>query len=294
MAKPPIEAPKKQYIIKKSNGHGDEHHGGAWKIALADFYTTLSMVFFVLWVAGTVPKDKLAGVSAYFKQDVKQEHFNAIKLDADGKILSNKNTQNDKFKAKDKSNIKDNKDINENKPNKETIIAVYNLLSKELDKNVAKVILATNKQSIEIKFVADMLFESASDDLSPKSIISLNKVGMILNGKGLYAHVYGFADNRKMRPNQKFKDNLNLSSARAMAVVNNIDTIKHGNIFITMHADGALNPIANNDTSIGRKENRRVEVYITLNSYPPREYWNRLKKQKDIKSKEDIVIKATK
>ena len=90
--------------------------------------------------------------------------------------------------------------------------------------------------------------------------------------------MYGFADNRKMRPNQKFRDNLNLSSARAMAVVNHINTIKHDNIFITMHADGALNPIADNNTRTGRKENRRVEVYITLNSSPPREFWKRIKK----------------
>ncbi|OBU32725.1 OmpA/MotB family protein [Photobacterium kishitanii] len=275
MAKPPTEVLKKYYIIKKVRGHGDDHHGGAWKIALADFYTTLAMVFFVLWVAGTVPEDKLAGVSEFFKQDVKQT-YNAIKLDANGKVLSEKNTQDDVSGSKE--DAKDNEDIKEDKPNKETIIAVYNQLSKELDKNVAEVILAKNKESIEIKFVADLLFKSASDDLSPKSIKSIDKVGLILNGKGLYAHVYGFADNRKMRPNQKFRDNLNLSSARAMAVVNHINTIKHDNIFITMHADGALNPIADNNTRAGRKENRRVEVYITLNSSPPREFWKRIKK----------------
>ncbi|WP_305810279.1 flagellar motor protein MotB [Photobacterium kishitanii] len=194
MAKPPTEVLKKYYIIKKVRGHGDDHHGGAWKIALADFYTTLAMVFFVLWVAGTVPEDKLAGVSEFFKQDVKQT-YNAIKLDANGKVLSEKNTQDDVSGSKE--DAKDNEDIKEDKPNKETIIAVYNQLSKELDKNVAEVILAKNKESIEIKFVADLLFKSASDDLSPKSIKSIDKVGLILNGKGLYAHVYGFADNRK-------------------------------------------------------------------------------------------------
>ena len=34
-------------IIKKKKGHGHGHHGGSWKVALADFMTALMAFFFV-------------------------------------------------------------------------------------------------------------------------------------------------------------------------------------------------------------------------------------------------------
>jgi chemotaxis protein MotB len=51
-------------VNKKHAGHG--HHGGAWKIAYADFVTAMMAFFLVMWLVGTVPQDKLAGISEYF------------------------------------------------------------------------------------------------------------------------------------------------------------------------------------------------------------------------------------
>ena len=36
-------------IIKKKGGHGG-HHGGAWKVAYADFVTAMMRLFIVLWL----------------------------------------------------------------------------------------------------------------------------------------------------------------------------------------------------------------------------------------------------
>ena len=36
-------------IIKKKAGHGG-HHGGAWKVAYADFVTAMMALFIVLWL----------------------------------------------------------------------------------------------------------------------------------------------------------------------------------------------------------------------------------------------------
>ena len=38
-----------QRIIKKKGGHGG-HHGGAWKVAYADFVTAMMALFIVLWI----------------------------------------------------------------------------------------------------------------------------------------------------------------------------------------------------------------------------------------------------
>jgi chemotaxis protein MotB len=52
-------------IVKKKRGHGG-HHGGAWKVAYADFVTAMMALFIVLWIVGQSDAVKQA-VSAYFK-----------------------------------------------------------------------------------------------------------------------------------------------------------------------------------------------------------------------------------
>ena len=59
MATPPI------IIIKKKSGHGG-HHGGAWKVAYADFVTAMMALFIVLWLMNSSKQLQVA-VGGYFK-----------------------------------------------------------------------------------------------------------------------------------------------------------------------------------------------------------------------------------
>ncbi|HLH10772.1 MAG TPA: MotB family protein [Methylovirgula sp.] len=53
-------------IIKRVRGESSHHHGGAWKIAFADFMTAMMALFLVLWlINATNPKTK-AALARYF------------------------------------------------------------------------------------------------------------------------------------------------------------------------------------------------------------------------------------
>src|SRR6201996_1643630 len=52
-------------VIKKKGGHGG-HHGGAWKVAYADFVTAMMALFIVLWLLSSSEKVKKA-VGGYFR-----------------------------------------------------------------------------------------------------------------------------------------------------------------------------------------------------------------------------------
>src|ERR1700758_2223340 len=52
------------YVIKKKVTHGG-HHGGAWKVAYADFVTAMMSLFIVLWLMNSSDKVKKA-VAGYF------------------------------------------------------------------------------------------------------------------------------------------------------------------------------------------------------------------------------------
>jgi chemotaxis protein MotB len=53
-------------IVKKRSSHQGGHHGGAWKVAYADFVTAMMALFIVLWIVAQSPKVKSA-VAGYFK-----------------------------------------------------------------------------------------------------------------------------------------------------------------------------------------------------------------------------------
>lgn len=53
-------------IVKKIKKGGHGHHGGAWKVAYADFVTAMMAFFLLLWLLNAVTQDQLEGISNYF------------------------------------------------------------------------------------------------------------------------------------------------------------------------------------------------------------------------------------
>lgn len=57
-------------VIKRiTNAHGG-HHGGAWKIAYADFVTAMMAFFLLMWLLNAVPSEKLHGIAEYFEPTI--------------------------------------------------------------------------------------------------------------------------------------------------------------------------------------------------------------------------------
>ena len=58
------EAPIIIKKIKKSGGEG--HHGGAWKVAYADFVTAMMAFFLLMWLINTTSPEQKKGIADYF------------------------------------------------------------------------------------------------------------------------------------------------------------------------------------------------------------------------------------
>ncbi len=58
---------KQIIIVRKRRGGGHGHHGGAWKVAYADFVTAMMAFFLVMWLVGAGTKQQRAAISEYFK-----------------------------------------------------------------------------------------------------------------------------------------------------------------------------------------------------------------------------------
>jgi chemotaxis protein MotB len=69
------DAPPPEIIIVRRRVESEEgHHGGAWKIAYADFVTAMMAFFLVLWILNSTNKDSQTIIARYFNP-VKMEDF---------------------------------------------------------------------------------------------------------------------------------------------------------------------------------------------------------------------------
>ncbi len=58
-------------IVKRIKKVAGGHHGGAWKIAYADFMTAMMAFFLLMWLLGSTTKGDLKGIADYFNTPLK-------------------------------------------------------------------------------------------------------------------------------------------------------------------------------------------------------------------------------
>ncbi|MBK7142549.1 MAG: OmpA family protein [bacterium] len=179
---------------KKHGGHG--HHGGAWKVAFADFMTAMMCFFLVMWLVGQKDDVKEA-VAGYFRDPGK---FNQ-----EGRSGVLKGTANAINAENPTMGLVNNPIKNENLPSEsekeQLTIAAKNILQ-ELEKQEA---FQRLKKNIRIQLTAEGLriilnesedaaafFEPGSDKLLQKSAVVLmviaQELGKLQNRLVLEGH----------------------------------------------------------------------------------------------------------
>ena len=57
-------------IIKRKKVIAGGHHGGAWKVAYADFVTAMMAFFLLMWLLGSTSEDQRKGIADYFNPTI--------------------------------------------------------------------------------------------------------------------------------------------------------------------------------------------------------------------------------
>jgi len=97
-------------IVRKKAGHGG-HHGGAWKVAYADFVTAMMSLFIVLWLMGSSEKVKKA-VAGYFNDPKGTGSLLGTTMSGNGVAVTvTRDDQMQKLKEKLESQIKAKKEL---------------------------------------------------------------------------------------------------------------------------------------------------------------------------------------
>jgi chemotaxis protein MotB len=70
-------ADERPIIIKKIKKVAGGHHGGAWKVAYADFVTAMMAFFLLLWLLNAVTEEQKKGIAAYFRPTLAVQNTSA-------------------------------------------------------------------------------------------------------------------------------------------------------------------------------------------------------------------------
>ena len=80
-------------IIKKVKKSGHGHHGGAWKIAYADFVTAMMAFFLLMWLVSATTEEQRLGIADYFAPTVASESLSGSGAVLGGRSVTEQGAQ---------------------------------------------------------------------------------------------------------------------------------------------------------------------------------------------------------
>jgi outer membrane protein OmpA-like peptidoglycan-associated protein len=113
-------------------------------------------------------------------------------------------------------------------------------------------------QGMVITLQGEVLFKTGKWDLKPAAMAKLDQIADALRGKEAPMVVYGYTDNVGT-----YDNNITLSQKRAQSVRDYLVSKGIPNDLITAQGKGPDNPVADNTSTDGRAQNRRVEIVVS-------------------------------
>lgn len=275
--------------IKKGGGHG--HHGGAWKVAYADFVTAMMAFFIVMWILASSEEVKQK-VSEYFNHPERFELFTGEKktgpLPVDlviGQSINNSGNDGDNM-AKGSSVISFDKELADTLTDRliekakidsieasKRVQEVGSQLQRkfedlmterpELEEILSSIKIEMTKEGLRIELMEtseSLFFEVGSAVVRPEAITVLKQLALEIGKLPNFVEIEGHTDSRPYTTKTGY-NNWDLSSDRALAARRLLDLngLWEGqNIKVTGFADKNLrNPLNPFDAS-----NRRISIII--------------------------------
>jgi chemotaxis protein MotB len=153
-------------------------------------------------------------------------------------------------------------DIEPMKGNLPTFDSLQPILKEEF-KSRSDIKISEETGAVRIQFGEDVLFDSGQAILKDSSMNALRSVSQYIKDLPYTVVVEGHTDSQPIQGSSLYRNNWDLSLARSMAVVRAL--IKIGDLpenKLATAAYGPYKPRASNQTSEGRRINRRVEIAL--------------------------------
>ncbi len=230
---------KRPIVIKRIKKVTGGAHGGAWKIAYADFVTAMMAFFLLMWLLGSTAKGDLQGISEYFKTPLKVammggsgsgDSSSIIKGGGkdltkssgqvkEGELPSEKKIINLKAATADLLRIEKEKELAKLKDLKVSIENAINSNAK-LQQFKSQILLDITSEGLRVQIVDEKnrpMFRSGRAELEPYTKEILQEIGKTLNQMPNKVSLSGHTDAQPYSSDRKGFSNWDLSADRANA-----------------------------------------------------------------------------
>jgi len=266
-------------VVKRIKRGGGSTHGGAWKIAYADFVTAMMAFFLLMWLVGSAAKGDLAGVASYFKTPLKvalaggsgsgdsssilrgggEDLTRAHGQIKRGDIAAKKSTINLQALSKDYEKAEAQK-LSGLKAKIEQMINA----SPDLKQFKSQLLLDITDEGLRIQIVDQKnrpMFDSSSAELKPYTREILRQIGKALNGVANKISLSGHTDATPYVGGDKGYSNWELSASRANAarrelIAGGMDEAK------VMRVVGLASAVPFDKTDPFAPINRRISIIV--------------------------------
>lgn len=265
-------------VIKKVKKHAHGHHGGAWKIAFADFVTAMMAFFLLMWLIAALNTSQKEGLAEYFKQPIKVALFGGDSMGnrkeivkgggLDTKQKDGQSTLNSKPLPKDKP-VPDAKLVKAEEIKKlEQLKADINISMEQdpaLNGLKKQLLMDVVNDGLRIQLIDNQnkpMFTMGSDSIDPEMQKVLDKIAVLLKNTPNKISIQGHTDaNPYDNPDELQTSNWELSTQRANAarralVKAGLDESK------VMHVSGYASTVLLDKQNPNNPQNRRISIIV--------------------------------
>lgn len=217
-------------VIKRIKKGGGGAHGGAWKIAYADFVTAMMAFFLLMWLLGSTAKGDLSGIADHFQNPMKVSMSGGSGagdatsiIQGGGTDLSRSSGQvkrGEPAKQVGKRTVQEiQEEYDKLKKLKETIEKAIEEIPK-LAQFKNQLLLDITREGLRIQIVDEKnrpMFDISSAELKPYTKDILREIGKILNTVENRLSLAGHTDATPFSSGSSGFSNWELSSNRANA-----------------------------------------------------------------------------
>ena len=228
--------------------------GEKWAVPLADMFSLLLALFIALYALASVNTEKMKALKEEF---VKIYDYSA-KPEESNPVVRMAAKSGDASKDKEKGNAGGVS---------QTLEEIAKLAQMMEKMNIGEGSLEQKVDGATLKFPAKLLFGPGSAEINNSdSMLFLKRIADIVARlpQNIEVIVKGFTDSTPLPSGSKFQDNLELSSARANAVIRVL--IKNGvaKDRLSSAGYGDTKPLTNDATQEGKDKNGRVEFTMRI------------------------------